>query len=125
MAQLKFYARKDYLVNARPGWTPPYGQQLKRVNRSEPVQTDAGLAQPALPDPFVCEAESDTGRAILHMFRKSSARKDPPLWAADPETARACGVPFVAVELVDGEWIPKASAPPAKPKSPSTASGKA
>ena len=107
--KLKFYARKDLLVNARPGWTPPLGQHIPRVNRSAPIATPVGFAQPALPDPFVCDADSDTGRALLRMLRKSSARKNPPLWPADEATAIECGLPFVRVELVDGEWVPAPS----------------
>jgi hypothetical protein len=40
------------------------------------------------------------------------------LWPADPETARACGVDFVPVELTDGEWVPKPKAAPRKPAKP-------
>jgi hypothetical protein len=115
---LRFYARKDYLVNSRPGWTPSLGQAIPRVNRSLPVKTPNGYACPALPDAFECDSDSDAGRSILRKFARKSGKTDPPLWCADKATATACGVPFVAVELVDGEWIPKKSGPPkaAKPK---------
>ena len=113
---LRFFARKDYVVNTRPGWTPPIGQHIPRVNRSLPIKVDGGFAEPALPDAFECDSQSEVGRAILKKFGRKSGKIDPPLWCADQPTATACGVPFVDVELVDGEWIPKQSGPARAPK---------
>lgn len=112
--QLKFYARRDALVNVRPGDTTFHiGQRIPRINREYDPET---RTYPAQPEPFVCDSESPVGQNALHAMRVGI--KDPPLWPADEATAAACGVPFIAVRLVDGEWIADDSKaqPAPKPK---------
>lgn len=112
---LKFYARKDLLVNEFPGKPVRQGQLPRRINRKRDKATGGW---PAQPEPFVCADDSKTGRHILREFNLPNAdwKKDPPLWAADKATASACGIPFVDVQLTDGEWVPKPSEWVSKPK---------
>ena len=109
MAKLKFYARADKLVNARPGETMLLGMPIPRIGRD--YLPDGSM--PASREPFECDSESACGRNALHAMR--SKPQCPPLWPADEATAQLCGVPFVAVEWVDGEVVPKAT--PKAPKS--------
>ena len=103
---LKFCARKNQLVNARPGVVLPIGQPVPRINRT----LDSKGRYPADPTPFECDSESECGRNALAAMR--AGRKDPPLWPADEQTARACGVAFVPIEHVAGEWVEKSAAAP-------------
>jgi len=70
------------------------------------VQTDAGMTHPATSEPVAVEDNSKEGIRFLKLIRRHS--DNPCLWPADEATARACGIKFQAVELVDGEYQPKA-----------------
>jgi hypothetical protein len=120
---LKFYARKDLTVNARPGWTPPIGQPVPTVNRAL-VIVDGIPTWPAQPEPFVCESDSPVGRHILRAFSRRSGKKDPPLWPADEATAHAVAQPFVRVDLVDGEWVPSKAPEPKTSRKPAPSADK-
>lgn len=123
MATLKFFAREDFLCNLLPGTVPAYKSVPRYINRGHEPR-DGHAAYPALPDPFVCDSESDIGRNLLRKMgavpNSPSRRKNPPLWPADEATAQRCGVPFVATEFKDGVHRPKVSTtPPDKPKASS------
>jgi hypothetical protein len=100
---LRFYARADFMVNARPGETLRIGMPVPRIGRDH--LPDGSL--PASKEVFECDSESACGRNALHSMRVKP--RNPPLWPADEATAAACGVPFTPVEWVDGEWLPKKS----------------
>lgn len=93
---LKFYARADYKVTV-PGHRPMVGQVPRYVGREFAAD---GLVHPASTDPFVIPVRRPEAQRLVKIVRR-----DGTLWPADPETARACRVPFVPVELVDGEWV--------------------
>lgn len=121
---LKFYAREDALVRY-PGLTPRAGQPARYVGRdfiageTAPIpgtdkrQTMKPASNPAKPQPDEFDSESAEGQALMRHCRKNG------LWAADKDTAAACGVEFVPVELVDGMWVQKKS----KPESPAKTVG--
>jgi len=98
---LKFFARKDYLVPEIPGRTIPVNQAPRYANRKRDKDTREWRAQK---EPLEVVAESNVGREFIRRMRKSP--NDPPMWAADIETAQACGVQFTETELVDGEHVP-------------------
>jgi len=114
--KLKLCARKDYVVNARPGWIPPHNGHVPRINRARPTKTEAGFAEPALSEPFECELDSKVGRYVLKLFSRRDAKKDPPLWPADQATATALGTKYTPIEFKNGEWIEakKKPAPPVR-----------
>lgn len=136
--QLSFYARGDVLV-AVPGqpsrpvgdgaemvsgpparyvareFVPPKG--LRRTRQG--LQVDEPAKYICSSDPFVCESTGPVGeRLIRHMTRKrcrpTAARPqgEYPLWPADKATADFLGIPFVPVEVVDGETVPKSASAP-------------
>jgi len=97
--QLKFYARDDLLV-AWPGMLPAVGQPRRYVGR----RFDAAIrGYPATDDPTAFDSESAEGKRLVARVRRESC-----LWPADKETAAACGVEFVAVDVRDGVAVPKA-----------------
>jgi hypothetical protein len=105
---LKFVARADLLVR-EPGSVAVAGAPPRFANRETRKLPSGEWGYPALAEPFTCAANSEDAHrcAIL-------ARRDAALWPFDQTTAAACGLPFVPVELVDGEWVPaksKKSAP--------------
>lgn len=100
--QLKFFARVG-IAEPDPRFPRVQGQQARRIGRDS---SGKATAEPA-------EFDSDTaeGRRVLKlMTRESDAKRraeTAPLIPADRETAAACGVPFVPVELgADGEFAP-------------------
>lgn len=113
---LRFYARPGHVLSW-PG--PKYqGQPARYIGRKTVISRDAAgnvtqIAHPALSEPVEIDPASKSGQRILRLMR---IEEDKPLIPADQETAKACGVPFEAVELRDGEWLPK-TAPKASPKS--------
>jgi hypothetical protein len=114
---LRFHARPGH-VCPRPGTTFA-GQLARYVGRTTKIERDAAgvtvaIKHPAVEAPFECEEDSQDGKRLLRLMRVDRASY--PLWPADAETASRCGVPFVEVELSDGEWLPKASAKADSPK---------
>lgn len=112
--KLSFYARPGCVVyppgEKRPGAVNHYvGRRFDPESR----------AHNALEKPAEFDSETDAGRELMRRVRR-----DHSLWAADAETAAACGVPFVDVALSGGEWQPK-SDKRARPASPAVQSGKA
>lgn len=64
-----------------------------------------GAQHPAVESAYETESETDEGRRLIQLTSRDAA-----LWPADKETAAACGVEFVAVEVKDGVAV-RASAP--------------
>lgn len=144
--QLSFYARSDVLV-PMPGQAPrPRGDGVEMAS-GPPAQyvarewvapkglrrTRAGLQcdEPAKyicsSTPFRCESNSPMGeRMIRHMTRKrcrptaSRPNGDYPLWCADQQTAEFLGIPFVPVDVLGGETVPRRATTTAS-KAPSRA----
>lgn len=112
---LKFHAKADALQRV-PDFTPHIGQQDRYVGRDhvpgDLVPGPEGLTRvatfPASKEPFECEADSSNGHRLKHLIYR-----DRDLWAADQATADYCQVPFVEIEWVGGEWVPKAQKAPA------------
>lgn len=107
--KLSFYARPGCVVyppgQRRPGVVNHYvGRKFDTESR----------AHKALGDAAEFDSETPAGQEMIRRVRREHS-----LWAADAATASACGVPFVPVELADGEWQPKAS--PSKPAKSSSA----
>lgn len=115
--KLKFFAKKDLLVtlpqqvilrgNADTG---ARGAPVRYVGRehitavlekrgSELAVVEAAR-NPAVPEAFECEADSDMGRRLVKIVRRDQC-----LWPADLETAEACGIKFVETKFVDGEHV--------------------
>jgi hypothetical protein len=109
MAQLRFYARADLLVSV-PGARPMPGESPRYVGRGRiPGEPNKGGAlYPAHKEAFACDPDSDTGRRLVKLMRRDAS-----LWCADAETARECGVEFVALSFDEkaSAWIPAATAP--------------
>lgn len=99
---LKFHAKADALQRV-PSFVPAVGQQDRYVGRFHDAARPGSF--PASDEPFVCDSESADGQRLKHLIFR-----DGDLWAADQATADFCQVPFVAIELTDGEWVAK---PPA------------
>ncbi len=126
---LAFYARGDALV-AVPGQNPftekrPPGSPrttfdetmdlgpVRRVGRDHvPAvtrETEDGAREvvtpssaPATREPFrVKETNAFMAQKLAKRVREKA------LWPADEHTAEFCGVPFVPVEFIDGEWVEK------------------
>lgn len=100
---LRFCAKGDLLVT-RPGFRPLVGQSPVYVGRRHVRDGKMG-SFPATDKPFEVDATTDVAVRLAKL-----ARRDRSLWAYDKETAQHCGIDFVPVEYVDGEWVP------AKPK---------
>ena len=105
--KLRFYARGDLLV-LHPNAIQLVGQPYRYVGR-ELVQMDVldgepnskAAAYPATRHPAEFDSDSPEGRRLTKLIRR-----DQSLWAADEETAEACGVPFVPVSWSHGQWRP-------------------
>ena len=110
--KLSFYPRGSAPVRI-PGAIQLVGEPAAYLGRTKAALDDGRFAYPANGRAFVCEANS---RAAMRLMKLT--RRDGSLWPADPETAQACGVPFVPVALVDGEWVPAPKPELAKTKPP-------
>ena len=99
---LRFFARDGQLVPL-PGFVPQVGQSPQYVGRTHDVQL-RGFPATAEPHAF----DSERQAAACKRLAKLTLR-DRSLWPADEETAKACGVPFVAVRVVNGVAEPVAT----------------
>lgn len=95
--KLKFFAREDLLV-AYPGIMPVVGQPRLYVGRRFDPDT---RSYPATSEGDTFDSDTPEGARVL-----MRARRNPSLWPADKETAIACGVEFVPVDLKDGVYHP-------------------
>jgi hypothetical protein len=129
--RISVYARGDIAVPF-PGQTRPFafrggqymtGGPAKYIGREyvPPVNlrkqggkhvVDEPAKYVATAEPFECDSDSYLGKRILrHMTRKRCRRTgEYPFWPADKATAQFFGIPFVSVEVIDGEAVPKKKA---------------
>lgn len=101
--KLSFYAKPGHCVHW-PDRMRVSGRVYQYVGRQYNAETRVheALAEPVVVDTEHADAEHCRAAERL---RRVCAR-DSALWPADEATAAACGVPFVPVELRDGEWRP-------------------
>ena len=97
---LRFVACSDLVVRV------PFAMQLvgapaEYVNRSKRMMPDGAWGYPANAVPYEVLAGSKEADRLVML-----ASRDGALLAFDEQTAVACGTKFVAVECLDGEWIP-------------------
>ena len=104
-ATLKFVAREDLLVRV-PFAVQFVGQAANYVNRAKRVQADGVWGYPAVETPYEVPANSKEAERLILLTQRDGA-----LWPFDEQTAAACGTKFIAVEWLDGEWVPVAKAP--------------
>jgi hypothetical protein len=102
---LKFVARADLLVRV-PFAVQFVGQAANYVNRSKRMTDDGSWAYPADDAPYEVPANSKEAERLVLLTRRDEA-----LWPFDEQTAEACGTKFIAVECIEGEWVPVAKAP--------------
>lgn len=107
--KLKFVPRANLLVRV-PGAMQFIGQAAPYVGRSKRQMSDGSWGYPADNRPYEVPADSKECRRLFAMVNREQA-----LWPFDEATAAACGTKFVAVEWLDGEWVPVEK--PAKKKS--------
>jgi hypothetical protein len=116
-------------IHPRPGHVCPWpgqghsGQIRRYIGRdTKVVRNEAGeveqIGHPAQREPVELDPKSKPGQRVIRLML---VEQDKPFWPADEATAAQLQVPFVPVELVDGEFQPKAA--PAQ-KAASTASGR-
>ena len=105
---LKFVARADLLVRV-PFAMQFVGASANYVNRSKRMLENGSWAYPADASPYEVPANSKEADRLLLLTRRDEA-----LWPFDEQTAEACGTKFIAVECIEGEWVPVKS--PAKLK---------
>jgi hypothetical protein len=110
---LRFHARPGHTVSW-PG-TKFAGQRARYVGRTTKIEKDAAgavvaISHPAVEEPACVDPDSkdrferEKAARLLRLMAIESVK---PLLPADEATAKACGIPFVPVELRDGEWLPK------------------
>lgn len=102
--------------HARPGHHVYYperrrsGQLYHYIGRRFVPSDDGRTAGNHVPtdEPFVIDddhVDADTRRAALRLKRMC---REGSILPADADTARACNVPFVALEKGDDGWVPRA-----------------
>lgn len=134
--QLSFYARGDTLV-AYPGQTRPVGTGSEMASgpparyvardfvapvnmrrRNGVLTCDEPAKYVCSAEPCRCDSASELGkRLVRHMTRKRCRKTgEYPLWPADKATADFLGIPFVPVEIVNGEAVPVTQRAPSPAK---------
>jgi hypothetical protein len=108
---MKFYARGDQLYPV-PLVQAVTGQQPRFVGRALLTKTDKDtgevtvvtpVAWAATEEPWECPDRGAVAGEIRREFSKCQALKqEPPLWPADPSTARLVGEEFRAITVKDG-----------------------
>jgi len=98
--KLKFVPRADLIVRV-PFAVQFTGQAAPYVGRSRQMLPDGSWGYPANREPYEVDEDSKDAARLRTLLRR-----DESLWPYDEATAAACGVKFVAVEWVDGEWVP-------------------
>jgi hypothetical protein len=117
---LRFHARPGHVLSW-PGMKFA-GQFARYVGRSTKLERDASgvvtaISHPAIAEPVEVDPQSKdkTQRdRAARLLRLMAIETEKPLLPADEATAKFCGVPFVPVELHDGEWLPKSKSSPSK-----------
>lgn len=120
---LRFYARDGH-VCPWPG-QKAVGQVRRYIGRKTKIERDhkgrvTFIGHPATEDAVEIDPKSDAGRRIVRLMK---IENEAPLWPADKETARACGVKFVETNFRDGEHRAATSAEKPAKKSPSRRGG--
>ena len=115
--KLRFYARPGYMCSM-PG-PKVQGTAPRYIGRARPVVEEKQINNPATREPAVIESTTPEGKRVMRQMLCDAP--DYPLWPADRETAQACGVPYVDVELQEGEWQPKSLQQ--QPKAPKAGKG--
>jgi hypothetical protein len=98
--KFRFVPRADMLVRI-PYSVQFLNQPAPYIGRAKAQLPDGSWGYPATPFPYEVEADSKEGKRLVALVRRDGC-----LLPFDEETAVACGVKFVAVEWVDGEWMP-------------------
>ena len=98
---LRFFARPGHVL--RPPGDKPQGQFVPAVGRGK-LKTERGIELPALQTPTECEVSSPLGKLVARRCRQTP--DDPPVWAADHNTATILGIKYVPVSFADGEFQP-------------------
>lgn len=95
--KLRFYARPERILSV-PAGSRYQGQAPGRIGR--------GAECRALEEAYEVDSGSATGKEIVRVCRQSP--NDPPVYAADEDTASYVGMPFVQVTYNTecGEWLP-------------------
>jgi hypothetical protein len=107
MMTLKFVACADLVVRV-PFAVQFVGAPAEYVNRSKRMMADGSWGYPANAEPYEVQAGTKEAERLILLTVRDNA-----LLPFDEQTAAACGTKFVAVEWLDGEWVP---AKPAKLK---------
>lgn len=97
---LKFVPRADLLVRV-PFAVQFTGQPAPYVGRSKQQLPDGSWGYPANPFPYEVPANSKEVSRLRNFVCRDAA-----LFPFDEQTAAACGTKFVAVEWIEGEWVP-------------------
>ena len=97
---LKFVPRADLLVRI-PNAVQFIGQAPPYVGRSKKLLPDGTWGYPADQVPYEVPANSKEVPRLMTLLRRDQA-----LFPFDEQTAAACGTKFVAVEWIEGEWVP-------------------
>jgi hypothetical protein len=97
---LKFVARANLLVRI-PNSVQFIGQPANYVNRSKSLLPDGMWGYPANSTPYEVPVKSPDAERLIVLTQRDAA-----LWPYDEETAVACDTKYVAVECLDGEWVP-------------------
>lgn len=100
MQILKFVACSDLVVRV------PYAMQFvgapaEYVNRSRRMMENGAWGYPANNTPYETQAGTKEAERLILLTQRDGA-----LLPFDEQTAAACGTKFVAVDWLDGEWVP-------------------
>jgi len=107
MQILKFVACSDLVVRV-PFAMQFVGAPAEYVNRSKRMMENGSWGYPANSEPYEVQAGTKEAERLILLTVRDGA-----LLPFDEQTAAACGTKFVAVDWLDGEWVP---AKPAKLK---------
>lgn len=97
---LKFVPRADLLVRV-PFSVQFVGQPPPYIGRSKKQLPDGSWGYPADQVPYEVPANSKEVPRLRTLVLRDQA-----LFPFDEQTAAACGTKFLAVEWIEGEWVP-------------------
>ena len=100
MPTLKFVACADLVVRV-PFAMQFVGAPAEYVNRSKRMMPDGSWGYPANAEPYEVQSGTKEAERLILLTVRDNA-----LLPFDEQTAAACGTKFVAVEWLDGEWVP-------------------
>jgi|GEM_PF-6733874 hypothetical protein len=109
--KLRFYAREGHVL--RPPGAKARGNVLRAVGRGVRrcgPESKVAIELPADSKTTDCEHDSPLGILVIRRCRQTP--DDPPVWAADEQTAQALGIKFEqVVRAPHGEWFKHIPAP--------------